>query len=185
MLLIRSDAESLLGNLGQQGKVGVVYQARSDREPYKLVAPVRGELSGACVKASNASLGEFLATNQTKITVRALGKMGGETFDVIADGQVLASFEVPRSYKNFDLMTTEPIDGQISIQFTNDRYNPALGIDLNLTVDYIEIDGVRYETEAASTSSVGSWTPASGCDAGSKSTDTLHCADGTFTYNLN
>ena len=128
--------------------------------------------------------GDTVEPEQTNVNVRAKGDVGGEIFEVVVDGVVVATFEVTDGFDTYSFMTTEELGDELVIRFINDSYNPANGIDRNLTVDYVEIDGTRFETEAPSTVSVGSWTPANGCDAGQKRTDTIHCAAGSFTYQL-
>ncbi len=49
---------------------------------------------------------------------------------------------------------------QVQVWFTNDFYNPP--IDYDLLVDCVVIDGVRYESEADTTYSTGTYVPANG-----------------------
>lgn len=60
-------------------------------------------------------------------------------------------------------------------------YLPAKKEDRNLIVDKINIDGKDYQSEAATTYSLGSWAPSDGCKAGFKKSEWLHC-NGYFEY---
>ena len=70
---------------------------------------------------------------------------------------------------------------QVRINFTNDTYDPANGIDTNLRVDAIIIDGVRFETEDPGVFSTGTWLPADGIQPGNRQSEYLH-SDGYFQY---
>jgi hypothetical protein len=55
--------------------------------------------------------------------------------------------------------------------------------DFNLQVDYVEVDGYRFESEDPSTWSNGTWDSGSGCAPGNKQSEFLHC-NGGFFYEL-
>ncbi len=61
-----------------------------------------------------------------------------------------------------------PVD-QIRVWFINDS------IDRDLNVDYLEVNGIRYETETPTTYSTGTWSDSDGCAPGYKERSTLHC----------
>ena len=67
------------------------------------------------------------------------------------------------------------------IVFLNDEYDPANGVDRNLLVDFIEVDDVRYETEAPTTFSTGTWLPEDGLVAGFRESEVLH-SSGYFQF---
>jgi len=72
------------------------------------------------------------------------------------------------------------ISSQVKVRFTNDAYR-AWRYDRNLAIDRINIDGINYQSEASTTYSVGSWDSSTGCDAGYKKSEWLHC-NGYFQY---
>jgi glucose/arabinose dehydrogenase len=71
--------------------------------------------------------------------------------------------------------------GDVRINFLNDVYDPANGVDTNLRVDAVIIDGVRYETEAPSVFSNGTWTAADGIVPGNRQSEYLHVS-GYFQF---
>ena len=85
------------------------------------------------------------------VQIFAAGDLGGEQFALQIDGQTVEQFTVGQQLSAFDFQADQPITAsQVRIQFLNDQFDPAAGIDANLIVDAIEIDGVRFETEASS-----------------------------------
>ena len=70
---------------------------------------------------------------------------------------------------------------KIRIRFINDKHAPKLGQDRNLIVDRINVDGIDIQTERETTYSEGSWSPSTGCKAGFKKSEWLHC-NGFFEY---
>ncbi|MDQ3008854.1 MAG: glycoside hydrolase family 6 protein [bacterium] len=68
---------------------------------------------------------------------------------------------------------------QVKLQFSNDAATATE--DRNLMIDKIVIDDTVYQTEAISTTSVGSWNALAGCNLGTKQSEWLHC-NGYFKY---
>lgn len=66
------------------------------------------------------------------------------------------------------------------VSFLND-YSQGLGRDRNVYIDYIEINGVKYESEDPKTYSIGSYTNNNGCRPGYKQQEVLAC-NGYFRY---
>ena len=97
------------------------------------------------------------------ITVRASGDMGTEQFDLQIDGQTVSTFDVETS---FDLFVFQfgavATADQVRIVFSGDEYDEEHGIDANLNVDWIDIDGKRFETDSPMVFSTGTWTPDDG-----------------------
>ena len=101
-------------------------------------------------------------------TVEEWNNVGGNAYA----GQFLTySFDTPQ----------DVAPGQVRIRFANDVYDPANGIDSNLRVDAIVIDGVRYETEDPSVFSTGTWKPEDGIVDGNRESEFLH-ATGYFQF---
>ncbi|MFK7819115.1 MAG: carbohydrate-binding domain-containing protein, partial [Planctomycetaceae bacterium] len=85
----------------------------------------------------------------TVVRIRARGDEGTERMAISIDGQRVKTFNNLRTtYKSYFYTSDRPITGdQIRIEFLNDTYQPDQGVDSNLWVDWIEIDGDRYQSE--------------------------------------
>ena len=118
----------------------------------------------------------------SSVSVFAAGDLGGEEFALQIDGQTVEQFTVSQEFSTFEFQADQPVTAdQISIEFLNDQFDPENGIDSNLIVDAIEIDGVRFETEAPTVFSTGTFTDADGIVPGFGRGDTLH-TNGIFQY---
>jgi len=119
------------------------------------------------------------ALGETLISIRARGDIGDEQFRLVIDGTTVQTYSVDSSFQTFTYVGGLGISaGDIRAEYT-ETYNMD-GPDPNLVIDYIEVDGVRYETEAPTTFSTGTWldgfiTPGFGRG------DTLHY-NGYFQY---
>jgi glucose/arabinose dehydrogenase len=100
--------------------------------------------------------------------VKVWGNVGGD-----ADAGQFVSYQYTAA------STVTP--GQVRVHFTGAQWNPAQGIDSNLRVDRIEIDGNTFETEDPSVFSTGTWLPADGIQPGFRQSEWLH-ANGYFQY---
>ena len=121
------------------------------------------------------------------VQIFAAGSEGGEQFELQIDGNVVETFEVALGTdilndQVFTFETAEPVTaGDIRIEFINDVFDPANGIDSNLIVDAIAIDGQRFETEASDVFSTGTFSSEDGIQPGFRQSETLH-ANGFFQY---
>ena len=114
------------------------------------------------------------------IQVRARGDIGGENMRVIVNGQQIASIDVATSWQKFDIYTDLYSRGDdVRIEYTNDRWDPANGIDSNLQIDYVIADGIECQTEAPSTFGFGTWN--NGFAEDFHQSETLN-ANGYFKY---
>ncbi|MEL6107216.1 MAG: carbohydrate-binding domain-containing protein, partial [Planctomycetota bacterium] len=120
------------------------------------------------------------------ITVYAAGMTGEEQMELQIDGQAVRQWTVGGDvasgmFESFVFENVEPVTAdRIRIAFTNDR-NTA-GVDRNLVVDRLEIDGVVYHTEDESTFSTGSWAADTGAVVpGFRRDEWLH-TDGFFQF---
>ena len=119
----------------------------------------------------------------SNLTVRARGAEGGEQFNLILNGQVVQTFTTSTSFSNFNFDAGYNVNiSDISVEFFGDQFDPAQGIDTNLDVDFVEIDGRRFETEATSTFSTGTFLDADGIVSGFRQSETLH-TNGIFSFN--
>lgn len=136
--------------------------------------------------------GEFLHTNGyfqfpsandgSTIQMRVRGDEGTEQFDLLIHGQVVGTYNATanwgiRSYTHTEAVTAD----DVRIEFINSQYNPAQGIDTNLNVDYITIDGQTYQTEDQSVFSTGTWVSGEGIVPGFGRGERLHTS-GYFQY---
>jgi len=100
----------------------------------------------------------------SQLSIHARGSLGEETMQLLIDGNVVASWQnVPMARNVFVYNSPVPLSAaQVRVAFTTDLYVPAQGIDRNLVVDRIVLDGVTFESEAATTFSTGTWRPEDG-----------------------
>ena len=125
---------------------------------------------------------QYAAGGGSEVIVSASGDEGGEQFQLVIAGQVVQTFTVSTTFQNYVYNASNAISAdQIRIEFINDVWNPAESIDTNLHVDYVTVDGVQYETEAASTLSTGTWTSLDGIAVGFGRGETLH-VNGYFQF---
>ncbi|TWU01330.1 carbohydrate-binding domain-containing protein [Stieleria varia] len=122
------------------------------------------------------------------IVIFAAGTTGTETLELQIDGTTVATFESiggdedSGSFQRLDYQAAGAISAsQVRVVFVNDLYDEAAGVDRNLVVDKIAIDGVEYETEAPDVFSTGTWLPADGIVPGFRQSETLH-SNGYFQY---
>ena len=116
------------------------------------------------------------------LCIRARGHDGGEQFCLLIDGAIVATYQVTTEFQTFDWQANQELQPhQVRIQFINDLYDPGHGIDRNLVVDYISIDGRIWQTEADDVWSTGTWKPIDGIHPGFRTSDTLN-ANGYFQY---
>ncbi len=121
------------------------------------------------------------------IEIHAAGSTAEEEMQLLIDGSVVATWSITGNGAytgQFDTYTAN-IDGidvdRIRVAYTNDLYIPEEGIDRNLRVDWIRVDGVQYETEAPGVFSTGTWINGLGIEPGNWETEFLH-TDGYFQY---
>ena len=118
----------------------------------------------------------------TRIDVKAGGDTGEERMRIAIDGQIVATFNVGINDAIYSFQADETVTAdRVRVVFDNDAIDSATGADRNLTVDYLALDGVKYETEASDVFSTGTWKPADGIVSGFRHSDTLH-SDGYFQY---
>lgn len=105
-----------------------------------------------------------------------IGSTVVRTFDNIGGDAFAGQFQ---TYTHSTSGTVNP--SQVRINFVDDRFDQAAGVDENLRVDAIIIDGVRYETEDPSTFSTGTWKATDGITPGNRESEYLHSA-GYFQF---
>jgi len=118
------------------------------------------------------------------VSILAGGEMGDETMELVVDGQVVQSWEnVGTELQEFVFETDAALNPeQIRIAFTNDFYAPDEGIDRNLTVESMTLDGTVYATDAPNVFAAGVWNnETSAIEFGFGRGQTLH-TNGYFVF---
>ena len=130
---------------------------------------------------------EFAEYTGSQITIEAAGSENTERMELWIDGVSVQGWDDiggdPDAGQFVTYQFTAPTvvaPEQIQIHFLNDQYDPVAGIDSNLVVDKITIDGVDYQTEAANVYSTGTWADGE-ITPGFKESEILHAA-GFFEY---
>ncbi len=106
------------------------------------------------------------------IEIFAAGTTGDERMEVLVRGQVVDAFTMQgtnadaRQFRRFTVDINNVDPGDIRLNFTNDLYNPAAGIDRNLRVDRIVVDGVTLQAEDPSVFVDGIFVPGQGIVSG-------------------
>ena len=71
----------------------------------------------------------------TRIRVDALGQTGQELFEVVANGEVIGTFQASTQEQIFLVETPEFINlADVQVRFINDSFDPATGADNNLEI---------------------------------------------------
>ncbi len=109
------------------------------------------------------------------VKVRARGNQGTESVNLTVNGSPVASWSTNTSHQSYTYLSTSPVE---SVQVGHSSGNWPNAV----IVDYIEVNGVKYESENASTFSVGSWDSVNGCAEGYKRSEWLSCNGGYFNY---
>ena len=116
------------------------------------------------------------------VTIRARGDAGTERFNLRINGQVVETFKVSNRFQDFSFTSSGPFTADdVAIEFINDDFRPEQGIDLNLTVDFINVDGTVFQTESPSVFSTGTYKPDDGIVPGFGRGETLN-TNGYFQF---
>lgn len=131
------------------------------------------------------------AADTTEIIVRALGSTGAENLKVkvngawVDDDLIIAvnnkadSGHESVNYVSYPLEYSGPVD-DVSVHFINNGYHNNM--DMNVKIDYISVDGVKYHSEVPSVESLGVWN-GTDCSPGKRNAEWLHC-NGWFKYQI-
>ena len=141
--------------------------------------------------AETSSLGlEMLEDRMmlSTVSIFAAGAAGDEAFQVKVNDQVVATFNdvggdpSTRTFNQFDFTTDAAITADdIRVQFINDAFDPETGLDRNLFVDKIVVDGDTFETENASVFSTGIFRDGGVTEPGFLQTEELN-VNGSFFF---
>lgn len=115
------------------------------------------------------------ATNQETIQLK-IDDVVVQTWDNVGGNADSGEF-VKLSYQ-----ADQPISAdRVSVAFVNDLYSPEQGIDRNVRIKGISIDGEMKETISSRVFSTGTWTAADGVAPGFRYSDYLH-SNGEFKF---
>ena len=124
----------------------------------------------------------------SSVEIFAAGATGEENLDLLIDGEVVQTFSYvggdasTRDFQRFTFDTDQTITpGNIGIRFTNDAFDPSIGLDRNLIVDRIVVDSVSVEAEDPSTFSTGIFADGGLTGPGFFETERLNI-NGTLTF---
>ncbi len=126
-------------------------------------------------------------TMLSSVQLLAAGETGDELMELRIDNVAVQSWRLSTgadqgNFRSFEYETSEQITpDRIRVAFVNDFYDPDNGIDFNLRLDAMVLDGVRYEAEDSSVFSTGTWSPNDGVTAGFRQSEYLH-ANGYFQF---
>ena len=86
------------------------------------------------------------------LTIRAQGDCGDEVMELHVDGSKVAEWPLTTTPQNYSY--SDFTQGKVSVHFVGDRFRDGKPCeDSNLTVDYLEVCGTRYQTEEVATKS--------------------------------
>ena len=144
-------------------------------------------LSAKDIRVGRLAQNSLVAVPATRtfIEIQAWGTMLGSeppkiALDIKGD-QAMYTFVSDRSTSynyTYEGAPLRPED--IRVRFMNDFTDPS-GASRNVKIDYIKLNGVKYESEHESVLSTGTWSTGDKCATGYKKSDWLHC-NGYFQY---
>ena len=124
----------------------------------------------------------------SSVEIFAAGATGQENLELLIDGEVVQTFynvggdASTRDFQKFTFHTDPAVTpGDIGIRFSNDKFDPARGIDRDLIVDRIVVNGVNVEAEDPSTFSTGVFADGGLTGPGFFETEILN-VNGTLTF---
>ncbi|MCC9640859.1 DUF4347 domain-containing protein [Rhodopirellula sp. JC740] len=122
------------------------------------------------------------------ITIRAAGTTGEEQMQLQINGEVVQTWNNiggdvdSRQFQTFTYNGADDATASdVRVAFTNDLYEPEQGIDRNLVVDSITVNGVTVQSESSTTFGTGTWRESDGITPGFRESEWIH-ADGYFQY---
>lgn len=131
-------------------------------------------------------LNTITPNTETFIEIQASGKtVGSEPPKIALDikgEQVMYTFVSDRSTSyNYTFRGASLKPEDVRVRFMNDYTDRQTQESRDVRIDYIKINGVKYESEHESVFSTGTWSKGEKCNGGYKKSDWLHC-NGYFQY---
>ena len=132
---------------------------------------------------------QFAASDVASSTVQifAAGATGDEQIRLLIDGNVVATYAnlgtgaATGAFRTFTYESFERITAdQVRIEFVNDFSDPNSGLDRNLRIDAIVVDGARFEAESSDVFSMGTFSDST-LQSGFGFGDVLH-TNGFFQF---
>ncbi|WP_197454166.1 DUF4347 domain-containing protein [Stieleria varia] len=120
------------------------------------------------------------------IEIRAAGTVGGEELQVHIGDQFVTTLTMgntgafERNFQTYTINYDNADVSQIRLNYSNDFYDPQSGLDRNIGVDWIRVDGVQYETESPNVFAAGVYANGQ-ISAGNLQTEYLS-SNGFFDY---
>ena len=117
---------------------------------------------------------DSVVVQPTEIKFYAAGSTGNEIVGLQIGGVQVATYDLSllggaagdltnRNFIELTYSSDIPFSASdVRVEFLNDTFDPANGIDFNVAIDRIEIDGVVFETEAPNVFSTGTYVSAFG-----------------------
>ncbi len=122
------------------------------------------------------------AAEHDDVLIRARGSVGAEKIQLRINGNVMSDWRLSKDWRSFIYKPPSPVTiNDLRVHFINDQQS-SQG-DYNVNIDFIKVNGKRYDSEHSSTISKGTWKRSSGCAQGRKSSQWLHC-NGWMRYNV-
>ena len=113
------------------------------------------------------------------VTVRALGRLGTERMEIVINDEVQLSQIVGQDWETYSVS----LPAGTTITDAEVRFNNSVGAS-DLRVDFLAVDGERYESEDRHTRAVGTWVGNRCLAGGESNSEWLHCR-GSFRYDVN
>ena len=119
---------------------------------------------------------------ENDIAIFARGNTGEERIELRIDGKTVSRFDLTRGLAQYRWSTDQKIGSRsLAVHFVNDARS-SQG-DRNVTLDRLVVNGTQFQTEAASTEILGSWTNGSCKQTGNHQDEVLTC-NGYARYNI-
>ncbi len=122
-----------------------------------------------------------LAATGVPVSVRARGTTGQEQIQLRLDGEIFASWTLSTTERTYTYTHPSSIGANsLRVYFVNNGLT-STGADKNAIINNVDVNGKRFETEATTTFSEGSWSAATGCGPAYTASEWLAC-DGYLQY---
>ncbi len=112
------------------------------------------------------------------VLIRARGTSGNEWISLEINKKEMGQWQLSQDYQNYIFTPKSSLEvGELTVSYINEAPRQ------DVRVDYIKVNGKKYETEHSSTFSTGTWSRGQGCTDGNKKSEWLHC-EGLISYNV-
>lgn len=109
------------------------------------------------------------------VSISAVGQEGGEQLSVYVDGQLAISESLSTRSQTFSATIDDGLTlDDVRIEFSNDLYLPEQGVDRNIFIESVSVDGVQGDLFGSNAFSTGTWRPEDGISPGFGRGNVLH-----------